>query len=68
MHYEDTPLCENIAPQDTIERKSDETEQVNFEDKNVAVDVKSGDAEELGLEGTDVQSTGAQGTGVQGIV
>jgi hypothetical protein len=68
MHFEDTPLCENIAHQDTVERKSDEIEQVNLEDETVTIDVKSGDTEEIDLECTDVQSIGVQGTVAQGTV
>lgn len=68
MHYEDTPLFEDIAHQDTAERKSDETEQVIFQDENVAVDVKSEDREEIDLESTGVQGTVSQGTARQNLI
>ncbi|GJS15947.1 hypothetical protein Tco_0410419 [Tanacetum coccineum] len=68
-HYvqeEDTadPFFEDIADKDAavtpdLERKSDETEEVNIEEKE-ASNVRSGDTEELDLETT--QSTARQGT------
>ncbi|GJT75682.1 hypothetical protein Tco_1042407 [Tanacetum coccineum] len=68
-HYvqeEDTadPFFDDIADKDAavtpdLERKSDETEEVNIEEKE-ASNVKSGETEELDLETT--QSTARQGT------
>ncbi|GKD32871.1 hypothetical protein Tco_1248380, partial [Tanacetum coccineum] len=58
------PFFDDTADQDAavtpnLERKSDETEEVNIEEKE-ASNVKSGDTEELDLETT--QSTARQGT------
>ncbi|GKA36617.1 hypothetical protein Tco_0723182, partial [Tanacetum coccineum] len=58
------PFFDNIADKDAavtpdLERKSDETEEVNIEEKE-ASNVKSGETEELDLETT--QSTARQGT------
>ena len=50
--------------QDTAERKSDETKQINLEDETVNID--SEDTEEINLEGTVAQSTGVQGVDAQG--
>ncbi|GJT73475.1 hypothetical protein Tco_1032761 [Tanacetum coccineum] len=70
-HYvqeEDTadPFFDNIADKDAavtpdLERKSDETEEVNIEEKE-ASNVKSGETEELDLETT--QSTARQDEGI----
>ncbi|GJX43113.1 hypothetical protein Tco_0259789 [Tanacetum coccineum] len=66
VQEEDTthPFFDDIADQDAavtpdLERKSDETEEVNIEEKE-ASNVKSGETEELDLETT--QSTARQGT------
>ncbi|GJX56405.1 hypothetical protein Tco_0286302 [Tanacetum coccineum] len=66
VQEEDTahPFFDDIADQDAavtpdLERKSDETEEVNIEEKE-ASNVRSGDTEELDLETT--QSTARQGT------
>ncbi|GJW09195.1 putative ribonuclease H-like domain-containing protein [Tanacetum coccineum] len=66
VQEEDTthPFFDDIADQDAavtpdLERKSDGTEEVNIEEKEVS-NVKSGETEELDLETT--QSTARQGT------
>ncbi|GJV65949.1 hypothetical protein Tco_1476777 [Tanacetum coccineum] len=66
VQEEDTahPFFDDIADKDAaitpdLERKSDETEEVNIEEKE-ASNVRSGDTEELDLETT--QSTARQGT------
>ncbi|GJV56158.1 hypothetical protein Tco_1457163 [Tanacetum coccineum] len=66
VQEEDTthPFFDDIADKDAaitpdLERKSDETEEVNIEEKE-ASNVKSGETEELDLETT--QSTARQGT------
>ncbi|PWA84621.1 ribonuclease H-like domain, Reverse transcriptase, RNA-dependent DNA polymerase [Artemisia annua] len=64
-----TPLEENIPHQDTAERKSDETEQIDIQDADIQV--RSGDTEELDLEDTgvvNVQGTAHQDTAHQGTV
>ncbi|GKF29188.1 hypothetical protein Tco_0095530, partial [Tanacetum coccineum] len=62
--YNTNPFFEDIVDKDAavtpdLERKSDETEEINMEEKKVS-DVKSGDTEELDLEA--VQSTARQST------
>ncbi|GJT53168.1 hypothetical protein Tco_0988222 [Tanacetum coccineum] len=62
--YTADPFFEDIVDKDAavtpdLERKSDETEEINIEEKK-ASDVKSGDTEELDLEA--VQSTARQST------
>ncbi|GJW30286.1 hypothetical protein Tco_0047161 [Tanacetum coccineum] len=62
--YTADPFFEDIVDKDAavtpdLERKSDETEEINIEEKK-ASDVKSGDTEELDLE--VVQSTARQST------
>ncbi|GJS42314.1 hypothetical protein Tco_0567357 [Tanacetum coccineum] len=62
--YTADPFFEDIVDKDAavtpdLERKSDETEEINVEEKE-ASDVKSGDTEELDLE--EIQSTARQST------
>ncbi|GJU22075.1 hypothetical protein Tco_1155417 [Tanacetum coccineum] len=62
--YTADPLFEDVVDKDAavtpdLERKSDETEEINIEEKK-ASDVKSGDTEELDLE--TFQSTARQST------
>ncbi|GKC66095.1 hypothetical protein Tco_1098693 [Tanacetum coccineum] len=62
--YTADPFFEDIVDKDAavtpdLERKSDETEEINIEEKKVS-DVKSGDTEELDLE--IIQSTARQST------
>ncbi|GJY34341.1 ribonuclease H-like domain-containing protein [Tanacetum coccineum] len=62
--YTADPFFEDVVDKDAavtpdLERKSDETEEINIEEKK-ASDVKSGDTEELDLEA--VQSTARQST------
>ena len=68
-----TPLF-HVAAQDNIERKSEETEELRIEDDQATEEVKSGDIEQVDLEGTadqgagvdaEIQSTGFQGTARQ---
>lgn len=68
-----TPLF-HVATQDNIERKSEETEELKIEDDQATKEVKSGDTEQVDLEGTaaqgagvyaEIQSTGFQGTARQ---
>ena len=60
MDLEITPvLKEVIAQQETIEKKSDETEKINIEEEHSVSEVKSGDTKEVNLD-ENVQSAGVQ--------